>query len=226
MRCPYCGGLNQDKALFCMSCGRDLKRTPPNTQASRPPAPATQRPAYTQPPPSARPASTPAQPSAQAARAASGRRQAASASTGIPAAAPLAPPAPPVPPAPEAPVPFPPRTIAQFEALLPAGCQTYHLAESHIENGQRKVITIIYARCAGWQQAATLLKALQENQEERYPTIIVRGVLTQQPDAYSFNNGQLQFDRKALLGSKVGRRYVLETGNGYAIDSQRFVLNE
>lgn len=225
MRCPYCGGLNQDKALFCMSCGRDLRRTPPNTQASRPPAQATQRPAYPQPAPSARPASTPAQPSAQAARSASGRRQTVGASTGAgPAAAPLVPPAPQ--PEPESPVPFPPRTIAQFEALLPAGCQTYNLAESHIENGQRKVITIIYTRCAGWQQAATLLKALQENQEERYPTIIVRGLLAQQPDAYGFNNGQLQFDRKALLGSKVGRRYVLETGNGYAIDSQRFVLNE
>jgi hypothetical protein len=227
MRCPYCGGLNQDKALFCMSCGRDIKRTQPNGQAPRQPAQAPQRPAQSAtqaayPQPAARQVSAPAQTSAQASRQASNRRQPTSAGA-APALAPLAPVAPPEP---EPPVPFPPRTLAQFEALLAAGSQAYTLAESHIENGQRKVVTIVYPRCAGWQQAATLLKALRENQEERYTTIIVRGQIAQQQDIYGFTNGQLQFDRNVLLGSRVGKRYVLETGNGYAIDSLRFVLNE
>ncbi len=236
MRCPYCGGLNQDRAVFCVSCGRDLKRAPANTQAPRPPAQAPQRPAQSASQPAypqaaGRPASAPAQrpvqAPAQTPRPTANRRQSNEAGPGAIAAAPIAPFAPPVAqPEPEPPAPFPPRTLAQFEALLPAGAQAYTLAESHIENSQRKVLTIVYPRCASWQQAATLLKALQENQEERYATIIVRGIIAQQQDIYGFNNGQLQFDRNVRLGSKVGKRYVLETGNGYSIDSLRFVLNE
>lgn len=116
--------------------------------------------------------------------------------------------------------------MAHFEALLTTASQAYIVIESHIENGQKKVLTIAYQRCASWQQAATLLKALRENLEDRYATTVVRGILPQQQNSYDFTNGQLQFDRNVRLGSQLGKRYMLETGNGYAADSLRFVLNE
>jgi hypothetical protein len=235
MRCPYCGGLNQERALFCVNCGRDLRRAQPNTQPQRPPTQAPQQSGHptnqpnhqragssAQPQHSGYPAQAP-RPQAQAAPAANTRRQPASTNR-PPAIAPLV--LPPPPPEPEAPAPFPPRTMAHFEALLASGTQTYTIAESHIENNQRKVVTIAYPRCANWQQAATLLKALKENQEERYSTIVIRGIFPQQQDAYAFTNGQLQFDRNVRLGSQIGKRYMLETGNGYAADSLRCVLNE
>lgn len=93
-------------------------------------------------------------------------------------------------------------------------------------DGKKKIVRIAYPRCAGWQQAATLFLALKEQQEDKFNTIIIQGVLPQQPDVYAFTNGQLQFDRAVRLGGQIGNRCVVETENGFASDSVRFVLNE
>ena len=214
MRCPYCGGLNQERAVFCVNCGRDLRPPVPNAQSQRStqqtPGKSTQRaatpPAQShQPRASSTPTSTPP----------NNRRQ--------PAATPA--PQPTIVAAPEPPGPFPPRTMAQFEDLLPTGCQAYTVVESHVENGNKKCFSIAYPRCANWQQAATLLKALRENQDEQYATIMIRGLFSSQQDVNGFTNGQLQFDRNVRLGAQINNRYMLETGNGYSSDSLRFVLN-
>ena len=239
MRCPYCGGLNQEHAAFCVSCGRDLRRPVANTQTQRPAAPQSQQPGYPvdQPiQPAYRGANTPAQP-ARSDRAANAQAQSfqspaqaptptsrhQSVTASRPQAQPLSPP---IPSEPEPPGPFPPRTMAQLEALLIPGSQSYTVVESHIENGKKKCLSITYPRCSNWQQTATLLKALREQQEAQYPTTIIRGVSSRQQDTYGFTNGQLQFDRNVRLGAQVGNRYVIETGNGYANDSLRFVINE
>ena len=121
---------------------------------------------------------------------------------------------------------FPPRTLEQFYQLLTPGAQPYTVVESLIGDGRRKLVRIAYPRCAGWQQAATLLKALKEQQDEQCNAIIIQGVLPQQPDVYAFTNGQLQFERNVRLGGQTGNRYVIETENGFASDATRFVLNE
>lgn len=241
MRCPYCGGLNQERAAFCVSCGRDLTRgayppvrpgtTPQGRPASTPNQPVYRAPNAQQtyaPAPArptnqivpARPANQPAQP--QQAQTAASRRQ--TATRVVPAPAPL----PPVSPAPEPdpPVSFPPRTMEQFKLLLTTGAQPYTVVESTMGNGRRKLVRVAYARCAGWQQAATLLKALQEQQDEKCSAIIIQGVLPQQTDVYAFTNGQLQFDRNVRLGGQTNNRYVVETGDGFDSTSMRFVLNE
>src|SRR5437867_1665115 len=99
MRCPYCNGINTERARFCVHCGRDMRaagqtasrQQPPDTVQGYPPTTQRQQPAYAPPP---------SQPQ-QAPRV---RQQ----------ALPLTPP---TPPAPEAPAPFPPRTMAQLQAL-------------------------------------------------------------------------------------------------------------
>jgi hypothetical protein len=81
MRCPYCGGLNLDKASFCTTCGRDIKPSVPTSQnqqqpnkqptsspyppspyppPTRPPTPQPTRPAY--PPPTRPPTPQPTRP--------------------------------------------------------------------------------------------------------------------------------------------------------------------
>lgn len=212
MRCPYCGGLNQERAVFCVNCGRDLRRAQQNAQQQRPPA-QPQQPVY--------PPNQPLRGAHQQAQAAS-RRQPAVASR---APVPTTPVPTPVAPMPEPPGPFPPRTLAQFAALLTTGSQAYTVIGSEVENG-KKIVSITYSRCANWQQAATLLKALQEQQEDKYTTVIIRGMLAQRQNTYGFTNGQLQFDRGVRLGARICNRYTLETGNGYSADSLRFVLNE
>lgn len=214
MRCPYCGGLNQERAVFCVNCGRDLRRAQQNVQPQRQPT-QPQQPGYPTNQPN-RGANQQAQSQTQA----TSRRQSAVASR---APAPIVAPTPV--PEPEPPGPFPPRTLAQFVALLATGSQAYTVTSSEVENG-KKIVSIAYPRCANWQQAATLLKALQEQHEDRYTTIIVRGMVAQRQDAYGFTNGQIQFDRSVRLGARICNRYTLETGNGYSADSIRFVLNE
>src|SRR5216684_4412835 len=116
MRCPYCGGLNVDRAVYCTTCGRDLR-------SPVPPAAGQQSP-YQQ----SRPA-----PGQQ------GRPGAAS----MPQA-PQAPqqsrhpaPTPPPPPPPEPPAPFPPSTIAELQALE-QGALPYTVLESSIGDGHKK----------------------------------------------------------------------------------------
>ncbi|HEX4714077.1 MAG TPA: hypothetical protein VH164_04025, partial [Ktedonobacteraceae bacterium] len=181
MRCPYCGGLNQERAAFCVNCGRDLARgampARPGAASQAPYQPARpgtapqgrpvnappvyrapnqqqQQPGYPPVPP--RPTSQPAQPQQAQTAAQVGRRQPA---PGRPTQAPAPVVVPP--PAPEPPVPFPPRTVDQFNALLPSGAQQYTVVESSLGDGKRKLVRIAYTRCVGWQQAATLLKALK-----------------------------------------------------------------
>ena len=232
MRCPYCGGFNQEQAAFCVSCGRDLRRPLPNTQPQHPSAQPPYRPGSpakptNQPVPRGanppvqqpRPANWPVQEAVPASR----RQASAASKQQVPAPTFTS-----VPSAPEPPGPFPPRTMAQLEALLATGCQTYTVVESHVENGKKQIMSITYPRCASWQQAATLLKALKEHHETKYPIVVIKGVSTQGQgqDMYEFSNGQLQFDRGVYLGAKTYNRYAIETGNGYSADSVRFVLNE
>jgi len=230
MRCPYCGGLNHDRAAFCVNCGRDLTRPlPPNNQAQRQPQYQPARPGAA---PQGRPASTPnpqvyrapgqtVQP--QTSRAASRQRPASSLAQEVanPLQSTFSPP-----PAPEPPGPFPPHTMAQFEALLPTGSQAYEVVENSMGDGKKQTVRIAYAGCTGWQQAATLLKAFKEQQNGKCDTIIIQGVLSPQQDSSCFTNGQLQFNRNVRLGGSINNRYIVETSNGFAIDSIRFVLNE
>lgn len=242
MRCPYCGGLNREQSTYCVSCGRALQNVPPQQPAplrtqwpgvqppqARPvnvpnqaaqrtyaPVPNQQaRPSQNYAPSPQRPAAQPAQQQTHTSR----RQQGAPIQE--PAFVVAAPP-----PAPEPPVPFPPHTMEQLRALLSSGAQPYTIVESTIADGRKKIVRIAYANVTGWQQAATLLKALQEQQEEQYNTIIIQGVTPRQQDVYAFTNGQLQFDRAVRLGGSTSNRYVIETDNGFASDSVRFVLNE
>lgn len=252
MRCPYCGGLNQERAAFCVNCGRNLTRQVPNNlqrqQAAQIPArPGTMpqnRTTNTQYQPQSRVPTQPFAPRQQvqpqqsyapaprpAAQAPTAPRQAAQpqqTQTAAPvnrrqAARPSQPA--PVPPAPEPPAPFPPQTIAQFEAILAAGNQAYTVIENNVGDGKKQIVRIVYPRCTGWQQAATLLKALREQQNAKCETILIQGVLPQQAGASSFTQGQLQFDRNARLGGQVSNRYIVETSDGFASDAVRFVLN-
>ena len=116
--------------------------------------------------------------------------------------------------------------MEQLNALLTPGAQPYTVVESLVADGKKKIVRIAYASVTAWQQTATLLKALQEQQEGQYNTIIIQGVLPRQQDTYAFTNGQLQFDRAVRLGGSTNNRYVIETGNGFASDAVRFVLNE
>jgi len=133
--------------------------------------------------------------------------------------------APPPPPAPEAPAPFPPHTVAQLQALE-QGALAYTVTDTTTNGQRKKIVRIIYPRCVAWQQVATLLKALKEQQDSRFETIIIQGYLSPDPDVYTFTNGQLTFDRNVRLGSQTLNRFQIETGNGFESDSVRIVLSE
>ncbi len=205
MRCPYCNGVNNDRSAYCTYCGRNMLVTPPqqNSGAPRP-----------QPPRSTPPAPQPASQSTRV------RQQQ------VPVAPPrpVVPP-PPIPPAPDPPAPFPPRTIAHLQALE-QGALAYTVVDTTIDNKRKKVVRIAYARCVPWQQIATLFKALKEQQEAKFESIVIQGAYPQDSRVYAFTNGQLQLDRNVLLGSKVMDRYQIETGTGLESDALRIVLNE
>ena len=224
MRCPYCGVFNADRAVYCTSCGRDLK-TPPRPAAG-------QQPPYQQPHPAAgqqgRPAPLPGQ---QEQGWPSQRRQGVAPVPPAPQTpqqsrrqAP-APPPPPPPPAPEPPAPFPPNTIAELQALE-QGALPYTVVESSIGDGNKKTVRIVYAKGVAWQQVATLLKACKEQQEAQLETVLIQGVLEGGTSVYNFTNGQLRFDRNVRLGGLTTNRYQIETGNGFETDSVRIVLND
>ncbi len=209
MRCPYCNGINSEKARFCVHCGRDMQATtrqpvsrqqPPTTVQGYPPPTQRQQPTYT----------PPTQPQTQ--QTPRVRQQA-------------VPSAPVAPPAPEAPAPFPPRTMEQLQALE-QGALAYTVVDTTSQGGRKKQVRITYPRCVPWQQVATLLKALREQQETRFETIVIQGYLPQDTSPYSFTNGQLTFDRNVRLGSQTQNRYQIETGNGFESGSVRIVLSE
>ncbi len=234
MRCPYCGGLNSDQAQFCVRCGRDMsvkppvQTTAPRSRASYPSPPPQQpsypaprqpsqgqgypRPGVPQPPtPYAPPSQQPRQP----------------APTHVPPRrTPEAQVSPPLPtPAPEAPAPFPPHTIQHLKTLV-QGALNYTVVHEEENVGRKKTVRILFQRCTPWQQVATLLKALQEQQSDKFNTIIIQGLHSKEDSIYGFTNGQIQFDRNVRLGSQVMNRYQIETGNGFESDSVRIVLSE
>jgi len=110
---------------------------------------------------------------------------------------------------------------------LQAEAVPYTVTDDTVAAGRKKIVRIVYRRCAAWQQVATLLKAFNEQkQRETFDTIIVQGVLEQDRTPYSFTNGQLQFDRGVRLGSQILNRYQIETGSGFESDSVRILLEE
>ena len=138
---------------------------------------------------------------------------------------PVVPVVPPASPTPEPPVQFPPRTVEQLQALE-EGALAYTVVNSAVGDGRKKIVRIAFPKLVAWQQVATLLKAFKEQQEDRFDTIIIQGVLEQDTQVYAFTNGQLVFDRNVRLGSLITHRYQIETGNGLEIDSVRIVLTE
>jgi hypothetical protein len=221
MRCPYCGGINSDRAAYCVHCGRDLKSQPPYQ-----PAPGYQQPSPQQrqgPQPQGRQA-MPQAPQQQPQQAPVAQRRR---TPGMPPQStyPETPVVPPEPSPPEPPAPFPPRNLAQLQ-VLEQGALAYAVVDSTIGDGRKKIVRIVYPKCVSWQQVATLLKALKEQREDRFETVIIQGVLEQDRLAYAFTNGQLVFDRHVRLGDLTTNRYQIETGNGFESDSVRIVLNE
>ena len=126
---------------------------------------------------------------------------------------------------PEAPVPFPPKTMEQLRGLH-SGAQAYTEQSDVPTYGKKRIVRIIYPRCAHWQQVATLMAALQQYEHPQFDTIIIQGLHDEHESLYAFSNGQLVFDRKVRLGGDWIRRYQIETSNGYASDSVRVVQSE
>ncbi len=227
MRCPYCSGLNGERASFCAHCGRDLV---PVQQAR-------QQPGQTQQPQQSPFLPAPhSKPTIQGATRPSSLHQQPPQPPVVPRQPPgvQSPPRMPVsiPQAPqpqqviEPPVHFPPRTMAQLRELETEAVP-YTLVDDTIAAGRKKIVRIVYRRCAAWQQVATLLKAFHEQKQlEAFDTILVQGVLEQDRTPYAFTNGQLQFDRNVRLGSQTLNRYQIETGNGFESDSVRILLEE
>jgi hypothetical protein len=235
MRCSYCGGLNSDQATFCARCGRNLVGQPAGRPQSsprpqvQPPIQAPQAPQSPAYPSSLRsirsgrdarnapqPPASPVPPRAPARLSGNAIDQ----SVGMTVVAPAAP---------EAPAPFPPRTVEHLYALE-QGALAYTQIGEDTAPGGKKVVRILFARCAYWQQVATLLRAYRALRGEKFSTLIIRGVYNQNDDQRSdldsFNNGQLIFDRGVRLGSQTLNRYQIETGTGFESEAMRIVLTE
>lgn len=243
MRCPYCGGLNVDQARFCTGCGRDMVPQKPGQAATgqRYQQPQGQRPAhtslpsYTQPSNYAQPRTPVQQPQRPASAPAPARtavpvpakQQVAAQAPARQRETPMQ--APPAPPSqsrvPDAPAPFPPRTIEQLKALT-SGALSFTVADESVVNGRKKVISIIYPRCAPWQQVATLLKALEQYRSDKSETVVIQGVRSADALEYGYTNGQVRFDRNVPLGSQKINRYQIETGGSLDAESVRIVLTE
>ncbi|WP_338253613.1 zinc ribbon domain-containing protein [Dictyobacter halimunensis] len=249
MRCPHCGGLNPDTSKYCIRCGRTFAPQQQNVfqPAQRPvypPRPATppqqSRPVYPPPSPSRpappeRPTVTPQPPRPTVYPPTTPRTaqpvSAPSAAPARPAPRPFRPdqgswsPEPPIPPAPEPPAPFPSHTVAQLKQLV-GGALEYTVVNENTDYRSKKVVQILYRRCAQWQQVATLLKAFNDLDDKKFDTIIIQGVYNQEHTLYAFTNGQLIFDRNVRLGSQTQKRYQIETDNGYAMEAVRIVVSE
>ncbi len=230
MRCPYCGSLNADHARYCARCGRDITQTPVSTQAppsSRPPSSSSQRSSYPYPPPrppqQVQPTQAPGQrppqsqgipPKEQRTGRMGATQDSQSTSSGVAVA-----------PAVEGPAPFPPRTMQQLWALE-AGALAYTVLDESESYGRKKIVRIDYPSCTGWQQVATLCKALKVYRSALFDSIIIYGISPEKADKYNYTNGMLQYDQKVRLGSQILNRYQIETGNGFSSDAVRIVLTE
>ncbi len=217
MRCPYCGGINSDRTAYCVHCGRDLNPQPPPNQY-----PPYQQRQGAPPPLQGRPTNIPRTPQQQPQQVPATQRRRAPVMP--PQSAPIETPiVPPEPPPPEPPAQFPPRTVEQLQAFEQSAL-AYTVVNSAVGDGRKKIVRVVYPKGVAWQQVATLLKAFKEQQEDRFDTIIIQGVLEQDTQVYAFTNGQLVFDRNVRLGSLITNRYQIETGNGLESDSVRIVL--
>jgi len=137
--------------------------------------------------------------------------------------APLAPSAAPTGPA--APESFPPRTVAQLRELEKDALDYKEVSQEEMI-GKKQLVRIQFRQCAGWQQVATLFKALSTYHSTQYDTIIIQGVYNQESSVNEYTNGQIVFDRNVRLGSQTQNRYRIETDNGYSADALRIVLSE
>lgn len=250
MRCPHCGGLNPDNSKYCIRCGRTFAPQQQNVSQSvqrpvYPPRPATppqqQRPVYP-PPTQSRPAPPPERPTVAPQPSRPTVYPPTTASATRPRSAPPATPArpepkpfraaqqgwpteQPIPSAPEPPAPFPPHTAVHLKKLV-EGALDYTVVNENTDYRLKKVVNILYRRCAPWQQVATLLKAFNDNDDKKFDTIVIQGVYNQEHTVYEFTNGRLIFDRNVRLGSQTLKRYQVETDNGYAMEAVRIVVSE
>jgi len=244
MRCPYCG-RNSERANYCTHCGRDLRTSPSQQPAVKPPpyqqspqrypTPAHNQQQPDQLPPLGYPTSASRQPTpyqqprqvppAQPHSSPTAPSKPQSRRVSQQEAPVRVPPPAPEPPTPEAPVPFPPHTVEQLRALE-QGALAFNILDTTTDGKRKKTVRITYPKSVAWQQVATLLKAFKEQQETQFETIIIQGYLPQDSGGFTFTNGQLIFDRNVRLGGQTLNRYQIDTGNGLAIDSVRIVLSE
>lgn len=222
MRCPYCGVTNGEQARFCVHCGRDMTTGRPGPGV-RQQSPSTPQPSSGQRSPSSTATHQPPYQPAQG-RGTSTARPPQTPQTSQPPRVRQQPAPAPVP-EPDAPAPFPPKNVEQLKALE-QGALAYTTLDTTANAQWKKTVRIVFPRCAPWQQAATLLKALKEQLNTDHETIVIQGLQPQDTDTYGFTNGQLTFDRHARLGGQTMARYLLETNDGYASDSVRVVLTE
>ncbi|GCE47549.1 zinc ribbon protein [Thermosporothrix hazakensis] len=216
MRCPFCGNVNQDTATVCPRCGRLLIQP----HSPRPQMPVPPMPQSFAPPPPRQQAVPPEAPSV-AAR--SAKRRLGTQRVEAPAPVRLPVQTPPV--APDPPAPFPPKTVGQLQALA-QGALEYRVVDDTVAYGRKKVVRIAYAHCAQWQQVATLYKALRAYRSDAYDILVIQGVHPQEDRAYTYTNGQIEYNRNVRLGSDLISRYEIETGTGFESDALRIVLTE
>ena len=109
---------------------------------------------------------------------------------------------------------------------LESGALEYTVLDESESYGRKKIVRIGYPVCTGWQQVATLCKALKAYRSAPFDTIIIYGISPEKADKYNYTNGMLQFDQNVRLGSQVLNRYQIETDNGFSSDAVRIVLTE
>jgi hypothetical protein len=109
---------------------------------------------------------------------------------------------------------------------LVEGALDYTIVGEELGNGHKRTVRIAYCACSRWQQVATLFKAFQDESSDKYATLLIQGIVANTAVPYSFNNGQLRFDRDTRLGSQLVDRYIIETGTGLEMDAERIVLSK
>jgi hypothetical protein len=125
----------------------------------------------------------------------------------------------------EPPATFPPRTVGQLQDLE-VGALEYTVLDESESYGRKKIVRIGYPSCTGWQQVATLYKALKAYRSPQIDTVVIQGISPEKADKYNYTNGMIQFDQKVRLGSQILNRYQIETEDGFSSDAIRIVLTE
>ncbi|GHO94490.1 hypothetical protein KSF_045380 [Reticulibacter mediterranei] len=109
---------------------------------------------------------------------------------------------------------------------LEVGALAYTILDESESYGRKKIVRIGYPSCTGWQQVATLYKALKAYHSAQFDTVIIQGVSPEKADKYNYTNGMVQFDQNVRLGSQMLKRYQIETEDGFSSDAIRIVLTE